>query len=361
MIEPARPRSDAEAMSTRVIGAGDFAVMLEIVGRDAFMDLMIDALRQRFESFDANEVQARERDGFRYDKPDLGLLEWMPTHEVAGPVVIKMVGYHPTNPVQRHLPSVIATSAMWDTTSGHLVALGDATLLTSVRTGAASAVATDALGKRGPVTLGVVGLGAQAVTQVHAISRVRTIERVIGIDTNDEVAATFSERIDFIGLDVDIAGPERAATIASDVDILTTCTSVDIGAGPVIGPSAPRPWLHVNAVGADFPGKIEIPRSLLDASLVVPDVRAQCLVEGECQQIPDTDVGPELWELLQDPSGSDNTSRVTVFDSTGWAVEDDVALRLAHRLALQHDLGSDIVLESISSDPYDPYSPLAGA
>ena len=66
---------------------------------------------------------------------------------------------------------MIATSAMWDTTSGHLVALGDATLLTSVRTGAASAVATDLLACDGPVTLGVVGLGAQAVTQVHAVSR----------------------------------------------------------------------------------------------------------------------------------------------------------------------------------------------
>ena len=213
----------------------------------------------------------------------------------------------------------------------------------------------------GPVTLGVVGLGAQAVTQVHAVSRVRSIERVIGFDTSDEVAATFPERIGFLGLDVEIVGPERVATIASDVDVLTTCTSVDIGAGPVIGESTPRPWLHVNAVGADFPGKLEIPRSLLDAALVVPDIRAQCLVEGECQQIPEEHVGPELWELLQTAASADNTSRVTVFDSTGWAIEDDVALRLAYRLALQHDLGTDIVLESLSSDPYDPYSPLVGS
>ena len=360
MSDITRPRSDREVMSTRVIGASDVGAMHEIVGRDAFMDLMIEALRQRFESFDAGAVQARERDGFRYDKPDLGLLEWMPTHEVSGPVVIKMVGYHPTNPVQRRLPSVIATSSMWDTTSGHLVALSDATLLTSVRTGAASAVATDAFARSGPVTLGVVGLGAQAITQVHAISRVRSIERVIGIDTNDEVAATFADRIGFLGLDVDIVGPDRAANIASEVDVLTTCTSVDIGAGPVIGEAAPRPWLHVNAVGADFPGKVEIPRPLLDAALVIPDVRAQCLVEGECQQILQANVGPELWELLQHPAGSDNKNRVTVFDSTGWAVEDDVALRLALRLALQHDLGTDIVLESLSSDPYDPYSPLVG-
>ena len=347
-------------MSTRVIGAADVAEMLDIVGRDAFMDLMIEALRQRFENFDSGEVEARERDGFRYAKPDLGLLEWMPTHEVSGPVVIKMVGYHPTNPVQRGLPSVIATSSMWDTTSGHLIALGDATLLTSVRTGAASAVATDLLACDGPVTLGVVGLGAQAVTQVHAVSRVRSIERVVGMDTNDEVAATFAQRIAFLGIDVEIAGMDRARTIASEVDVLTTCTSVDIGAGPVIGECSPRPWLHVNAVGADFPGKVEIPPSLLGNALVVPDTRSQCILEGECQQIDAATIGSELWQIVQDATGIADRSRVTVFDSTGWAVEDDAALRLTYRLALDYNLGTDIVLESISSDPYDPYSPAVG-
>lgn len=358
MTGPVSPRPASGSLTTRIIGASDVAEMLDLVGRDAFMDLMIEALRGRFEDFDAGAVQARERDGFRYDKPDLGLLEWMPTHEVSGPVVIKMVGYHPTNPVQRRLPSVIATSAMWDTTSGHLVALGDATLLTSVRTGAASAVATDLLAREGPATVGVVGLGAQAVTQVHAISRVRPIERVIGIDTNDDVAATFPERIAFLGLDVEIRETAAAARIVSDVDVLVTCTSVDIGAGPVVGSAEPRPWLHVNAVGADFPGKLEIPLSLLEASLVVPDNRSQCLREGECQQIPERMVGPELWEIVQRGGPPDDIGRPTVFDSTGWAVEDDAALRLAHGLALEHDLGTDIELESISSDPYDPYSAL---
>lgn len=351
---PSRP-----PLSTRVIGAADIAAILRTVGRDAFMDLMISALRERFESFDAGEVQARERDGFRYDKPDLGLLEWMPTHELSGPVVVKMVGYHPTNPVQRRLPSVIATSAMWDTTSGHLVALGDATLLTSIRTGAASAVATDVLARPGPATLGVIGLGTQAVTQVHAISRVRPIEKVIGLDTNAEVAETFSDRIAFLGLDVEIDDSRRAASIISEVDVLCTCTSVDIGAGPVVGETTPRPWLHVNAVGADFPGKVELPTSLLGQALVVPDVRSQCRLEGECQQIPESQIGPELWELLQRPTGP-ATDQVTVFDSTGWAVEDDAALRLAHRLALEHDVGSDMILEGISVDPYDPYSRLLG-
>ncbi len=60
-------------------------------------------------------------------------------------MVIKMVGYHPTNPQKRNIPSVLATSSLWDTETGHLSAIADATFLTAIRTGAASAVAADIL------------------------------------------------------------------------------------------------------------------------------------------------------------------------------------------------------------------------
>jgi ornithine cyclodeaminase len=343
-------------LATRLLGADDLSQLVRRVGRDELMDLMIDRLRSRFAQHDPAEVQARDRDGFRYDKPALGLLEWMPTHEVGGPVVIKMVGYHPTNPLQRRLPSVIATSSMWDTETGHLLAITDATLLTAVRTGAASGIATDILARPGPVTVGVVGLGAQAVTQLHAISRVRPIERIIAIDVDEEVASSFPRRVAFLDADVLVEGPARAATILGDVDVLCTCTSVDIDAGPVVADADVRPWLHVNAVGADVPGKTELPETLLRRAFVVPDVLTQCLAEGECQQLPTQLIGPELADVVA-RAGEHRARRdeVTVFDSTGWAVEDDVALRLALELATEHGLGTDIELECLPADPHDPY------
>jgi ornithine cyclodeaminase/alanine dehydrogenase-like protein (mu-crystallin family) len=352
-----RPASrSGRCLPTRVLAAADMVELLERVGRDRLMDLMIERLRVRFVAHDPVAVQSRDRDGFRYDKPALGLLEWMPTHEIGGPVVVKMVGYHPTNPLQRGLPSVIATSSMWDTESGHLVAIADATLLTAVRTGAASALATDVLACDGPVTLGVVGLGAQAVTQVHAVSRVRPIDRVIGIDVDDDVAASFADRIAFVGADVDIRPPAARASILADVDVLCTCTSVDIGAGPVVSDGTHRPWLHVNAVGADFPGKRELPASLVRRAVVVPDVLSQCLAEGECQHLAAHEVGPGLAAVMA--SGHDaraHRDELTVFDSTGWAVEDDVALRLAIELAGEHGVGHEVQLERLPADPYDPY------
>lgn len=353
---PAPPRPPADrALTTLLLGADDLVALLRRVGRDELMDLLIARLRDRFREHDPASVQARDRDGFRYDKPALGLLEWMPTHEIGGPVVVKMVGYHPTNPLQRRLPSVIATSSMWDTESGHLVALADSTLLTAMRTGAASAVATDLLARTGPLVVGVVGLGAQAVTQVHAISRVRPLERVIGIDVDEQVAASFSSRLGDVGAVIEIADADRSRTILGEVDVLCTCTSVDIGAGPVIDDTEARPWLHVNAVGADFPGKLELPAEFVRRTFVVPDVLSQCLLEGECQQVPSSAIGPELAELVARGHSDALRDRVTVFDSTGWAVEDDVALRLAVELATSLGLGTEVRLECLPIDPHDPY------
>ena len=284
----------------------------------------------------------------------MGLLEWMPTHELGGPVVVKMVGYHPTNPDQRLLPSVIATTSMWDSETGHLIAIADSTLLTAIRTGAASAIATDLFAPEGPLTIGVIGLGAQAVTQLHAISRIRPIERVIGLDADADVAQTFADRVAFLGTEVVTEHSSRS--LLADVDVLCTCTSVDIGAGPVVEMGPFRPWLHVNAVGADFPGKTELPVELLEQAFVVPDVLSQCLAEGECQQLPIGQIAPDLAQIVRSPERhAARRHGLTVYDSTGWAVQDAVALQLAVDLAAEHGLGTAIELELLPSDPRNPY------
>lgn len=343
-------------METQLLAARDIARLVELVGRDRLMDLMIERLRQRFVDHDDDAVDVRTRDGFRYDKPALGLLEWMPTHELGGPVVIKMVGYHPTNPLQRSIPSVLATSSLWDSESGHLVAIADATLLTAVRTGAASGLAADILAKDGPIEVGIVGLGAQAVTQLHALARVRPIERIVGYDASPDARETFARRVSFIDAPVEVIPADELDRLVAESDVLVTCTSVDIGAGPVIPDVPTRPWVHVNAVGADFPGKTELPKRLLERSTVYPDSRAQCLAEGECQLLDRDAVGPELATIVKDEQRHRvKRSSPTVFDSTGWAVEDDVALRLALELATSHGLGTSLQLECIPADPLNPY------
>ena len=124
------------------------------------------------------------------------------------------------------------------------------------------------------------GHGAQAVTQLHAISRVFTLDRVLVYDTNPDAMHSFARRTAFLGLDV---RPASLVDVETQSDIVCTATSVAVGAGPVISGHAMKPHVHINAVGSDLPGKTELPLSLLRRSLVCPDYPAQARVEGSTQ------------------------------------------------------------------------------
>lgn len=341
---------------TRVIGAADLAAIVDDVGLDELLDELVSRLVAAFGRHDDEVTITFDRAGFHYRKPDLGLLEWMPAMELGRRVAIKTVGYHPSNPVQRSLPSVLATTTLFDTESGCMLAISESTILTALRTGAASAVATDILARPGPITLGVVGCGAQAVSQVHAISRVRNVDRVLALDTDPAVAATLPGRLAFTGIGVDVVDPDQVGELVGAVDVLCTCTSVDPGAGPVIPDVVHRPWLHVNAVGADFADKVELPIELLRRSLVCPDVTSQCRLEGECQQLTADEIGPDLPTVVRHRTHhADAAQRPTVFDSTGWSLEDLVALDLVLEHAHRLDIGALVDLQAAAPDPYDPY------
>ncbi|MGI9612287.1 MAG: ornithine cyclodeaminase family protein [Acidimicrobiales bacterium] len=347
---------------TKIIGLGDVADVVRTVGLDALMDELIDRLDVALTSFDPDLTETHDRTGFHYERPSLGLVEWMPTHEVGRRVAIKTVGYHPENPSTRATPSVLATTSLYDTTDGRLTVICEATVLTALRTGAASALATKVLSKPDSSTLGMIGCGAQAVSQIHAISRVRPIGRVIAYDSNAAVAGSLSERLARVGIDdvtVEVVGANDLGRLMTEIDLLCTATTVDPGAGPVVPESEHRPWLHINAVGADFPGKVELPLSYLTDAFVCPDVRAQCLLEGEAQQLDEGALGPDLARVVRNAGEYERQQEMlTVFDSTGWALEDLLVAELFTDHAIALGLGVDVDLQPGSGDPYDPYQPL---
>jgi ornithine cyclodeaminase/alanine dehydrogenase-like protein (mu-crystallin family) len=222
-----------------------------------------------------------------------------------------------------------------------------------VRTGAASAIASRRLAAEQSHTLGLVGCGAQAVSQLHAISRVIPLATVLYFDTDPIAHASFPHRAARFGVRLRSASLHE---IARSSDILCTVTSVAPHEGPVIDLTESTPWLHVNAVGSDLPGKTELSLSFLRESLVVPDFTSQASREGESQQLDVAEIGPELHEVVRHPERFDAwRSRHTVFDSTGFALEDLAVLELVESLAIEHGIGRTIELEAIGGDPHDPY------
>jgi ornithine cyclodeaminase/alanine dehydrogenase-like protein (mu-crystallin family) len=340
-------------MDTLIVRPADLRRLTEIVGRDGIMDEMTAALTKALTAASATKPDLRPRDGFHYDRPHPGVLEWMPHMPPGGHPTIKVVGYNPSNPTLGSLPTIVSTVSQFDHATGHLEAVIDGIFLTALRTGAASAIASRILAKPNSSVIGLIGCGAQAVTQLHALSRIFPLHTALIFDIDPRASESLKRRASFIPIDIRIA---RLQEIETDCDIICTATTVAPGCGPVLPGDALQGHVHINAVGADLPNKTELPLRVLRASVVCPDFLPQALVEGECQQLSREDVGPDLIDLVGRPSDfTPLRDRKTVFDSTGFALEDNVAASLILRWAAEYDLGAFISIEHSPSDPLNPY------
>ena len=343
-------------METTLLSSRDVEEIVRRVGVDRFLDALVERLADAFATFDPDRTEIPARRGFDYHSPTPGLIEWMPLMSRSSEVVLKVVGYHPRSPAERSLPTVLSTLASYDTETGGLEALVDGTLLTAMRTGAASAVASGMLASPASRSLGLIGCGAQAVTQTHALGRCFDLDEILVHDADPDAEASFAARVSSVlpqGVAVRTAAPEE---VAGSVDILCVATSVAVGDGPVFADCETRPWLHVNAVGSDFPGKFELPIELLERSFVCPDFPEQARHEGECQQLEPSSIGPDVIEVARGARDLEALrAGLTVFDSTGFALEDQVALDLALEYARELGVGSAVEIQGAGDDPRDPY------
>ena len=339
--------------TTLLLSKADLRSLVLAVGLDRLMDLGIERIERLLHQQAGDTLEIPPRQGFVHVAEEPGVMEWMPILRRGHHTLVKHVGYHPGNPDERSLPTIISVLTLFDECSGHLRTICDGTFLTAVRTGAASAIASRRLAAERSRTLGLVGCGAQAVTQLHAISRVFPLAAVLYFDTDPIAHASFPERAARFGVRLGSASLDE---IARGSDIICTVTSVAPHEGPVIDLTGSAAWLHVNAVGSDLPGKTELPLSFLRESLVVPDFTSQASREGESQQLDVAEIGPELHEVVRHPERFDAwRSRHTVFDSTGFALEDLAVLELVESLAIEHGIGRTVELEAIDGDPRDPY------
>jgi alanine dehydrogenase len=251
---------------------------------------------------------------------------------------IKWVNVHTDNNAAYDLPTVLGTMIYSDPRNAYPLAIMDGRELTMKRTGAAAAVATDHLSIPGASSLGIVGAGVQAYTQLEAISTVRDIDTVVISDLDDErvrrFAETFEGRFDVRGGSV-----EEAAAC----DVLSTVTPVE---SPIVSDVGDH--THVNAMGADAAGKHELADEvLLDAKLVIDD-HEQCTHSGEINVpygqgvLTDDDIYGEIGEIVVGKrAGRTDADGVTVFDSTGLAIQDVAAAHVVYEHATENDNGTE--------------------
>jgi alanine dehydrogenase len=245
---------------------------------------------------------------------------------------IKWVNVHPDNPEEYDLPTVLGTMVYSDPRNAVPLAIMDGTTLTRLRTGAAAAVATKHLAVEDATSLGIVGAGVQSYTQLEGISQVRPIEEVVVSDVSERAVAKFIDRFED---EFDV----RAGSIdeAASCDVLSTVTPVE---EPIVSREMVGEHTHVNAMGADAEGKHELADELLLAAKLVIDDYAQTTHSGEINVpwtagvLDDEDIYGELGQIVVgERPGREADDGVTVFDSTGLAIQDVAAAHVVYEHA----------------------------
>ncbi|SEK27413.1 ornithine cyclodeaminase family protein [Haloferax larsenii] len=304
------------------------------------MPELISAIEDAFGAYESGDAQMPPKSYI--DLPQYnGDFRSMPAYLDAGDwdaAGIKWVNVHPDNGDKFDLPTVMGTMIYSDPENAFPLALMDGTELTMLRTGAAAAVATDYLAVEDASSMGIIGAGVQSYTQLRAISEVRDIEEVVVSDLDEERVADF---IDAFEDQFDI----RAGSIeeAAQCDVLSTVTPVE---SPIVPRDAVGEHTHINAMGADAEGKHELADEiLLDAKLVIDD-HAQTTHSGEINVpyhegvLDDDDIFGAIGEIVAgNKDARTEEDGITVFDSTGLAIQDVAAAHVAYEHAIENDNG----------------------
>jgi alanine dehydrogenase len=233
-----------------------------------------------------------------------------------GYAVLKWVTSFPRNP-ERGLPTVAGVVLLSDATTGELRALLDAGAVTALRTGAAAVLAAETLARDGAGPAAVIGAGVNG----RAVARTFTARdrEVLLWDARPGQAEALAEEL---GEGASLAGSREEALAAEVVATVTPGAEILFPAGSL------HAGQHASLMGADGPGKAEIAVEELLRARVVCDEWEQASHNGDIGRAVDAgslhrdDVAELGRVLLGEEEGRRADDEITVFDSTGLAVQD---------------------------------------
>jgi ornithine cyclodeaminase/alanine dehydrogenase-like protein (mu-crystallin family) len=262
-------------------------------------------------------------------------------------VALKANGNFPGNPRNHRLPTIQGVLLLFDAATGSLLAVMDSIEITLRRTAAASALAARYLAREDPSSIAICGCGEQGRAQLVALADVLPLQRALAWDLSMSSASEFADEMsEVVGFGVLAVENLREATLPSDVIVTATTAQTAYLTSDCVSPGT-----FIAAVGADSTHKSELAPELMASSKVVVDVLAQCAAMGDLHHaldagavIPD-DVYAELGELvLGSKPGRIGSREITVFDSTGVAVQDAATAVWIYSKATESNTGTPIGL-----------------
>ena len=213
----------------------------------------------------------------------------------------------------------------------HLLAVMQAGALGQIRTGAATGVATRYMAREDSSTVGIIGTGNQAITQIEAVCAVRDISSVKAFSRTPERREEFSRTMSE-SLGVEITPVASAEESVKDTDIVIAITNVRT-LDPVLFGDWLEPGMHINAAGANSINRRELDeKAVTMSSVIVADAVDQAKLECADLAVP-IDAGLMTWDRVLElgqvvtgqAAGRNSPDEITLFESQGIGLEDVAA------------------------------------
>ncbi|MFW9975851.1 MAG: ornithine cyclodeaminase family protein [Candidatus Thorarchaeota archaeon] len=249
---------------------------------------------------------------------------------------------------KKGLPPGIAVIVLLDLETSMPLAIMDGTHITAYRTGAAGAVAADLLARKNSENVGIVGAGTQGRMQLLALMELFDIKAVKVWDISRDIAKRYQKQMsEELSIEIDVV--ETPDAVVPDADILVTVTP---SRKALVNVTSIHEGLHINAIGADGPGKQELdPHIMIHVSKIVVDSLEQCRKIGEIQHalsqglIQESEIHAEIGEIINgEKVGRESDDEITLFDSTGLSAQDIGAAKIVYDAAKQKGFGRSINL-----------------
>jgi alanine dehydrogenase len=319
-----------------IAAVGDFLYLShEDVERVLDIDAMLDALVAALISLSSGQTSVPPRTAARV--PGKGLLGVMPGYVPGVALESKLVSVFPGND-EHGLPSHQGLIALFDESTGTPLAIMDGSFITAIRTGGAAAVAARSLAREDAAVLAILGAGVQGRSHLETFPRVRDFREIRIASRNPERARALAER------------DPRALAVASfedavrGADVVACCTDAR---EPILRAEWLKKGAHVSSVGGTFGPELD--RSTVSAARVFVEWRGAATNEPpagayELQGL-DPNMVTEVGEVLaRTKPGRQSADELTVYKSTGHAVEDAATARLVYDRACDRGVGVKLSL-----------------
>lgn len=234
------------------------------------------------------------------------------------------------------IPNHGTTTILLNEETGFVNAILNAGYLNGLRTAAANAVASDLLAREDVTTLGVLGAGHQAIFEIKSLLKIRDLKKILIHSRNKETALNAVCELKKEGI---VAHYESVENVCCSADILVTVTN---SCAPLFEKKWVKPGTHISAMGADKSGKQELPIDLVSGATLFADHPPQSIINGEFEaafgESPSLKITSIGAVLAGDESGRANQDQITIFDSSGIALQDLCIAKLVLDFAIQKGL-----------------------